>query len=175
MLEFSRRSESKRTVCDLADIVDRAINLASSDYDLKKKYDFKRIKIMRDYAADLPIINCTITEIEQVILNLLRNSAYAMGASATENPTITIRMVKADDRIRLSVEDNGPGVPAEMRNRIFEPFFTTKEPGDGTGLGLSVSYFIVTKSHGGQMVLEDVPSGGARFVIDLPSCCGEEE
>lgn len=174
MLEFSRRSESKRTVCDLADIVDRAINLASSDYDLKKKYDFKRIKIKRDYAVDLPVINCTITEIEQVMLNLLRNSAYAMGAAATENPTITIRMAKVDDRVRLSVEDNGPGVPVEMRNRIFEPFFTTKEPGDGTGLGLSVSYFIVTKSHGGQMVLEDVPSGGARFVIDLPSCCGGE-
>jgi PAS domain S-box-containing protein len=81
MLDFSRSSESKRRVCDLPAIIDKAVTLASSDYDLKKSYDFKRIKITRDYSDDLIAVHCTETEIEQVLLNLLRNSAQALATS----------------------------------------------------------------------------------------------
>lgn len=78
MLDFSRRSESRRTVCDIRAIADSALDLASNDYDLKKSYDFKKIEIARDYDTSLPDIGCTATEIEQVLLNVFRNAAQAM-------------------------------------------------------------------------------------------------
>ncbi|MGE4553809.1 MAG: ATP-binding protein [Desulfovibrionaceae bacterium] len=170
MLDFSRRSESKRTACDVLAIIDRALDLASSDYDLKKSYDFKLIRVVRDYDDDLPAINCTETEIEQVLLNLLRNAAQAMASADPPvlEPCITIRVKGESDRIRVEVEDNGPGMARELQRRIFEPFFTTKPPGVGTGLGLSVSYFIVTKGHGGRMHVVSEPGAGARFVLELP-------
>ncbi len=170
MLDFSRRSESRRTVCDLRTIADSAVELAENDYDLKKSYDFKKIEIVKDYAADLPGIGCTATEIEQVLLNVLRNAAQAMATAAPPPaaPRIAIRIRNLPDRARIEIADNGPGIPEAARRRIFEPFYTTKPPGVGTGLGLSVSYFIVTKGHGGRMTVEAGPEGGAMFVIDLP-------
>jgi PAS domain S-box-containing protein len=176
MLDFSRRSESKRTVCDIAALADRAVDLASSDYDLKKSYDFKKIEIVREYEPDLPGVDCTATEIEQVVLNLLRNAAQAMAAAvpSVAKPRITIRVKNLDQRVRIEVEDNGPGVPEPVRRRIFEPFYTTKQPGEGTGLGLSVSYFIVAKGHGGEMWVNANASGGACFVVDLPKQTHED-
>ena len=70
--------------------------------------------------------------------------------------------------LRIEVEDNGPGMPPEVQRRVFEPFFTTKPPGVGTGLGLSVSYFIVTRSHKGRMRVESAPGEGTRFIVELP-------
>ncbi len=171
MLDFSRRSESKRRICDLAAIADKALALAQNDYDLKKSYDFKRIRVDREYAADIPAVHCTETEIEQVLLNLLRNAAQAMAEARppVEEPRIAIRLSRRPGSLRIEVEDNGPGMPPEVQRRAFEPFFTTKAPGVGTGLGLSVSYFIVTKGHGGAMRLESKPGSGSCFIIDLPA------
>jgi PAS domain S-box-containing protein len=171
MLDFSRRSESRRTVCDIRTIADSALNLASNDYDLKKSYDFKKIEIMRDYPPDLPDVGCTSTEIEQVLLNVLRNAAQAMAQASppVAAPRIAVRIRELADRVRIEIEDNGPGVPEAIRKRIFEPFFTTKQPGIGTGLGLSVSYFIVTKGHGGRMTIKTGRDGGAVFCIELPT------
>jgi len=170
MLDFSRRSESKRKVCNLPEILDKAVALAGSDYDLKKSYDFKRIKIERDYDDDLPTINCTETEIEQVLLNLLRNAAQAMAevVPPLADPRIAIRVSGQGQWLRIEIADNGPGMPPEVQRRIFEPFFTTKPPGVGTGLGLSVSYFIITKGHGGRLTVDSRPGEGTRFTIDLP-------
>jgi len=171
MLDFSRSSESRRKVCDLPSIIDKAVTLAGSDYDLKKSYDFKRIKIERDYGDDLPVVNCTETEIEQVLLNLLRNSAQALAAAEppTPEPRINIRVTSAGDHLHIEIEDNGPGMPPEVQRRVFEPFYTTKPPGVGTGLGLSVSYFIITKGHGGRMSVSSHPGQGTLFSIDLPA------
>jgi len=172
MLDFSRRSESHRVQCSLGDIIDKAIVLAGSDYDLKKSYDFKKIKIIREGEATLPQVRCTETEIEQVVLNLLRNAAQAMcGAKQPidHQPTITIRTTHNESRVRIEIEDNGPGMSAEVRRRVFEPFYTTKAPGVGTGLGLSVSYFIVTKGHGGVLSVDSRPGKGACFIIELPN------
>jgi PAS domain S-box-containing protein len=169
MLDFSRRSESKRAVCQLRAIVDRALALAGSDYDLKKEFDFKRIRIVRECDDELPEINCTETEIEQVVLNLLRNAAQALAAARSSDPVIVVRIMNAGSVVVLEVEDNGPGMTAEIQRRVFEPFFTTKPPGVGTGLGLSVSYFIVTRNHGGRMRVESSPGRGAKFVIELPA------
>ena len=118
----------------------------------------------------LPRLACTETEIEQVFLNILRNAAQAM-AEATppvEDPRIAVRVLRVEDRVRIEIEDNGPGMAPEVSRRIFEPFFTTKPPGQGTGLGLSVSYFIITKSHGGSMDVESTPGKGTCFRIELP-------
>ncbi|MFZ5812466.1 MAG: sensor histidine kinase [Thermodesulfobacteriota bacterium] len=176
MLDFSRRSESRRTVCDLRAIADSAVDLASNDYDLKKSYDFKKIEIAREYDEDLPGIGCTTTEIEQVLLNVLRNAAQAMAEAdpPPDRARIAIRIRNLEDRERIEIADNGPGIPEAVRRRIFEPFFTTKQPGVGTGLGLSVSYFIVTKGHGGRMSVRNSPEGGATFIIDLPKEGGLE-
>lgn len=170
MLEFSRKSESRRASADINVVLDKSVELASTDYDLKKQYDFRHIKIVRDYDPTLPEVNCTRTEIEQVVLNLLKNAAQAMAGKPTGEggPTIVLRTRRVDDAVRIEVADNGPGMAEETRRRVFEPFFTTKEPGQGTGLGLSVSYFIITANHGGAFRVESEPGKGATFIIDLP-------
>ncbi len=168
MLDFSRKSESRRALCDVPRIVEQALALAGSDYDLKKNYDFKTVTIVREFEANLPAIPCTETEIEQVLLNLLRNAAQAMAETGTPNPTIRIAAATTAGGVRIEIEDNGPGIPEDHRKRVFEPFFTTKEPGKGTGLGLSVSYFIITKGHGGRMSVTPGERGGTLFRIDLP-------
>lgn len=170
MLDFSRRSESKRSFCDLSAIIDKAVELAGSDYDLKKSFDFKRIQIVRDIAPNLPGISCTETEIEQVLLNLLRNAAQAMASAVPplEEPRIEVRATADAAFVRIEVIDNGPGMTTEVQRRIFEPFFTTKPPGVGTGLGLSVSYFIITKGHKGRLTVDSSPGQGAHFTLELP-------
>jgi signal transduction histidine kinase len=110
--------------------------------------------------------------IQQVILNLLRNAAEAMQENAVKGkePRISLRVAHEQDTstVRIEVEDNGPGLDEATRRRVFEPFFTTKPTGEGTGLGLSVSYFIITEHHHGQMRVESVPGKGAKFIIKLP-------
>lgn len=170
MLNFSRRSESKMAPANIAEVVEKAIDLASNDYNLKKKYDFRHIEIIRDFEDNLPQISCIITEIQQVILNLLKNAAQAMAEKQYENkkPKITIRIRKETYRIRVEIEDNGPGIPEKIRKRIFEPFFTTKSAGIGTGLGLSVSYFIIHNDHKGTLSVESESGKWTRFIIRLP-------
>jgi len=110
------------------------------------------------------------TEVEQVLLNLLRNAAQALAGMnpPPDEPRIILRAFPHGDWLRLEVEDNGPGMEPEVQRRIFEPFYTTKPPGVGTGLGLSVSYFIITKGHEGRMSVESYPGEGSVFRIDLP-------
>jgi PAS domain S-box-containing protein len=170
MLEFSRKSESRRAPTDVNESLDKSVALAATDYDLKKRYDFRHIAILKDYAPDLPKVPCTRTEIEQVVLNLLKNAAQAFAGRSNDAPppTIALRTRRLGDFVRIEVEDNGPGMTEAVRKRIFEPFFTTKEPGQGTGLGLSVCYFIITTNHGGMIRVESQPGKGSTFLIDLP-------
>jgi PAS domain S-box-containing protein len=170
MLDFSRRGESRRTMCHLRQIVDKALNLAASDYDLKKRCDFRNIRIDIAEDLDVPAVFCSETEMEQVFLNLFRNAAQAMAAAVpAEGPRIAVRIsAPARGQVRVEVEDNGPGIPADVQRRIFEPFFTTSKPGAGTGLGLAVSYFIVTSGHGGHIRVASAPGGGALFTVELP-------
>ncbi|GAB6904185.1 putative Histidine kinase [Desulfosarcina cetonica] len=170
MLSFSRRSESHKTSVELAVLLDKAVELAAHDYDLKKKFDFRHIRIERRYEADLPPVPCVATEIEQVIFNLLRNAAQAMGEAGEHRqaPCITLDLHREKEFAVIEIADNGPGMDEARRNRIFEPFFTTKEVGVGTGLGLSVAYFIVTNNHNGFMTAESSPGKGANFIIRLP-------
>ena len=168
MLQFSRRADTTMELTSLAQTVDQALELAASDYDLKKHYDFRSIDIIKDY-QDIPQVRMVSVEIEQVILNLLKNAAQAMTANLPDRkPRITLRLCCEDRYGVLEVEDNGPGMTEDIRRRVFEPFFTTKEPGAGTGLGLSVSYMIVTQNHKGLMEVQSTPGSGTVFKVRLP-------
>jgi len=105
-------------------------------------------------------------ELNQVWTNLIDNALSAMGG-ADGAGTLTIRTTREDTCLLIEIGDTGPGVPEELRGRIFEPFFTTKPVGQGTGLGLDISYRIVVQRHGGDLRVESVP-GDTRFQVRLP-------
>ena len=167
MLAFSRKSESQYKPHNLADLLDKTIELASSDYDLKKEFDFRKIEIKREYAEDVPDVICEGNEIQQVFLNVLKNGAEAMAESQRASCFLCKIYVK-DNKAVIEITDNGPGIPKEVHNHIFEPFFTTKGVGKGTGLGLSVSYFIINDQHGGSMDVQSLPGEWTKFTIKLP-------
>jgi len=175
LLSFSRRRSSKIAPHDLNTLVERALDLAAADYDLKKKYDFRAIEIARELAPDLPKVLCDGQQIQQVILNLARNAAQAMVRKIEKGdredayqPRLTLRTALTSTWVRLEVNDNGPGISEAARARLFEPFFTTKAVGEGTGLGLWLCWSIVVERHKGRMWEEPSAEGGARFVVELP-------
>ncbi|TIH20261.1 PAS domain S-box protein [Marinifilum sp. JC120] len=169
MLNFTRRNEEGMTQCNLNKLFDDIMNIITCDYDLKKKYDFKHTKIIKDYQENLGEISCMRIEIEQVLLNLVKNAAYATNEiSDIRTPTINLRTRMDGKFIIAEVEDNGPGMDAKTKRRVFEPFFTTKSPGVGTGLGLSVSYFIITQNHKGTFEIDTEIGKGTKFTIKIP-------
>lgn len=170
MLNFSRRDDDSYSTHHPINMLDQIIELAATDFNLKKRYDFKNITIIRQYEKDLPPIPCSESQIQQVILNLLRNGAEAMSEIKAEDyrPRIILRLSREKSMIRIEVEDNGPGMDKDTRKRLFEPFYTTKPVGVGTGLGLSVSYFIIVENHKGTLEVLSEPGEGARFIIRLP-------
>jgi len=170
MLSFARKTDAIVSSHNPCDLMDRILELAATDYDLKRQYDFKTIKIVKEYEDNLPMLPCEGAKIQQVILNILSNGAQAMVAGNQENPcfTLGLSMEKEANMLRMEIRDNGPGMDRAVQKRIFDPFFTTKPPGVGTGLGLSVSYFIITENHGGTMGVSSSPGRGANFIIRLP-------
>lgn len=170
MLNFSRRSNSQFSMIDIHKLLDDTIELAENDYDLKGKYDFKHINIYRNYTDKMPKVPCVVTEIEQVILNLLKNSAHAISEREHDElkPEIKIKTESNNESAIITILDNGIGMKEETKKRIFEPFFTTKSVGTGTGLGLSVSYYIITNNHKGSITVDSKPGVGTEFTIMLP-------
>ncbi len=170
MLSFSRASSSRHEPVLLADIIEKTVTLATHDYDLRNNYDFRKIEILRDYDPDLPPVPCVAVEIEQVILNVLKNAAQAFADVKWhgDKMRIIVRLRREWSMARIEVEDNGPGMDQVTVKRIFEPFFTTKPAGQGTGLGLSVSYFIITRNHHGIMNVESIQGKGTKFIISMP-------
>lgn len=169
MLSFSRKEVSGRIKEDIVRVMDKTIELAKSDYNLKKQYDFKKIKIVKEYDSKIPMVDCEPSKIQQVFFNILKNSAEAMQENdATQPPQFIIRIFHRASYACIEIEDNGPGMTEDVKKRIFEPFFTTKSVGEGTGLGLSVSYFIIADHHKGKMNVLSEPGKGTIFVIQLP-------
>lgn len=174
MLQFSRKSSEKMELNNVEVLLDRTVELVSNDYDLKKNYDFRQIAIVREYEG-VPRVRCAEIQIEQVFLNILKNAAHAMADkqySGGEKPSIHISTRRENGNAVIALADNGPGMDEEVRRKIFEPFFTTKAPGSGTGLGLSVSYFIIS-GHGGTISVSSEKGRGTCFTIRLPIAEGE--
>jgi len=169
LLSFSLKSDSGKAPDDMVKLVDSSIDLAANDYDLKKKYNIRNIKIIKEYDTDLPLISVHSSKIEHVILNLVRNAAQAISELPDQTSgIITVRIFKDDENICIEIKDNGSGITEKVKKRVFEPFFTTKAVGVGIGLGLSVSYFIIAENHNGTIEVESTPGKGSVFLIKLP-------
>jgi signal transduction histidine kinase len=118
-------------------------------------------------APQLPRIDADKNQLNQVVLNLVENARDAIGQRGDGRITVSTRFGDASDRVMLVVEDNGPGIPVDLKDKVFAPYFTTKHSKGGTGLGLAIVHRIVS-DHGGRITVADVPGGGARFAIELP-------
>ncbi|WP_043665740.1 ATP-binding protein [Streptomyces xylophagus] len=132
-----------------------------------------RIKVVKEYDRTLPKIPAYPAELNQVWTNLIDNAVSAMNSTGGEG-TLTVRTALVRDQLMVEFRDTGPGVPQEIRSRIFDPFFTTKPVGEGTGLGLDISWRIVVNKHHGTLQVESVP-GDTRFQVLLPLTATDDE
>ena len=168
MLSFSRKSDSVKKQVSIPDLLDKTLELASNEYDLKKNFDFRKIEIIKEYDEYLPVIKCDYGQIQQVLLNILKNGAQSMFQVEDRESVFTIRLHSDSQWLTIEVEDNGVGMTQDQHKRVFEPFYTTKAVGKGTGLGLSVSYFIISENHGGELECVPRQDQGCLFIIRLP-------
>lgn len=171
MLSFARMELSDFSEFHLDELLDSTVELAGADYNLKKKYDFRLIRIERQYETNLPMVMCSKSKLQQAFFNILQNAAQAMCLEGTWDgnpPALVLKITREADGVAISIKDNGPGMTEKVRKRIFEPFFTTKSAGTGTGLGMSISYFIITENHKGTLSVRSMPGQGAEFIITLP-------
>lgn len=169
MLDFARKSDVKKGEYDIREIIDETLEIAKNNYNIAKRFDFKKIHIEKNYQSSTFKIICNKSQIQQVLLNIFKNGAEAMADSKQDEPAkFDLQLFAEKDYIVLHIIDNGPGIPHEVLAHIFDPFFTTKKPGIGTGLGLSVSYFIITENHNGSIDAERVNPHGTKFTIKLP-------
>jgi len=164
MMQHARGGTSVHENVDVAAFLEENINLAW--HGRRAKDQSFQADVARYFAEDLGEVRIQPMEMGRVILNLLNNAFDAV--SEVTNGSVSVRTLRKKDSVIILVEDNGPGIPEDIREKIFEPFFTTKETGEGTGLGLSLSHDIVTKGHGGTLVVLSGDEGGAVFEITLP-------
>jgi signal transduction histidine kinase len=170
MLQHSRTSQGEKEQTNINALADEYIRLAYHGLRAKDKSFNADFKL--NFDENLPGINVIPQDIGRVLLNLINNAFYAVDKKAKEGidgykPEVIVSTKKLDDKIEISVKDNGDGIPEQVRDKIFQPFFTTKPTGSGTGLGLSLSYDIV-KAHGGEIQVESKDGFGSEFIIFLP-------
>src|SRR5213596_2064306 len=161
LLTFARQHEAEKGPTSIHQVLNDTLELRM--YELR----VRDITVHRDYDTSIPETMADAHQLQQVLLNILTNAEHAMEQVRRPTHLLTVRTRALGDTIRIEVEDTGPGIPAHLLERIFNPFFTTKPTGRGTGLGLSISLGIV-REHEGRIWAENVPGGGARFVIVLP-------
>ncbi len=154
--QYSQMDRAPFQVVDVHDLLDSTLVMLG-----RKIGD--GIRVVKEYDRTVPRIAVFAAELNQVWTNLIDNALAAMAGTGT----LTVRTGQEDEHLVVSIEDTGPGVPAEIRDRIFDPFFTTKPVGEGTGLGLDISWRIVVNKHHGDLRLESTP-GDTRFIVRLP-------
>jgi signal transduction histidine kinase len=161
LMDFSHK-EVRKQPTKLNDVIRRTVEFITP----QNKYE--RVEFSLDLSEDVPVINLDPGQVQQVFMNLFSNAADALRGANSPMPRIVIRtrLKQAAGLVELTVEDNGPGLPAEAMRRLFEPSFTTKA--EGHGIGLPASYRII-QNHGGKISAQNVPGSGARFTIVLPS------
>lgn len=155
---FTEKRAPVRSTEDLARAVDEAVRLGQIN--AQERGIGLRVRVERD----LPLVLIDRIQIQQVLINLIKNAAEAMEGCAHKELTVSLAVSTAD-RVRVAIADTGPGIPVEARNKLFEPFVTTKNT--GMGMGLNICRGIV-EAHGGRLWLEDNPDGGATFAFDVP-------
>jgi len=171
MLQHSRSGDGKKEPTDLNALADEYFRLAY--HGLRAKDKAFNANMETDFEKELPLVNVVPQDIGRVLLNLFTNAFHAISdRKKTEPgsyvPTVWVKIRKSANEVKITVEDNGGGIPRNIREKIFQPFFTTKPTGEGTGLGLSMSYDIVTKGHGGGVTVESADGEGATFTVTLP-------
>ncbi|GAB4342963.1 MAG: hypothetical protein OHK0047_35310 [Leptolyngbyaceae cyanobacterium] len=168
---FSRMDEAELKQVDIHDGINSTLIIL--EHRLKAKDDHPAIQVIKNYSP-LPLVECFAGELNQVFMNILTNAIDALNevrftAPSNFMPTITLTTQQTEsNQITIQIADNGPGIPESVKTRLFDPFFTTKPVGKGTGIGLSISYQIITERHGGSLRCNSAPGQGAEFVISIP-------
>jgi signal transduction histidine kinase len=171
MLQHSRSSSGQKESTDINALCDEYLRLAYHGLRAKDKSFNAKFETHLDETVGK--LNVIPQDIGRVVLNLINNAFYAVSERKKLNepgyePTVSVSTFKDGNTIRIKVSDNGTGIPQKVLDKIFQPFFTTKPTGQGTGLGLSLSYDIVTKGHGGELKVETREGEGTEFIILLP-------
>ena len=171
---FSRMDEAEIKAVDIHQGIDSTLMILQ--HRLKEKSDRVGIELVKHY-GNLPQVECYAGQLNQVFMNVLSNAIDALEESLADNqgqittPTITIHTEQIDaNQIEIRIADNGLSIPESVQRRLLIPFFTTKPVGKGTGMGLSISYQIITEKHGGSLSCISEPGKGAEFQIRIPIC-----
>lgn len=172
---FSRVDETDFKYVDIHEGIDSTLLILQ--HRLKSQAQGPAIEVVRNY-SQLPLVQCYPGPLNQVLMNVLANAIDALeecnGKRTCQDieacpAKITVSTSQLGDAwIQIVISDNGPGIPDHIKQRIFEPFFTTKEVGKGTGMGMSISYQIITEKHGGRLQCESSPNKGTTFIIQIP-------
>nr|WP_277881717.1 ATP-binding protein [Phormidium sp. FACHB-592] len=172
---FSRLDEAEFKAVDIHEGIENTLVILRHRF--KVRAERPEIQVVKDYGP-LPLVECYAGQLNQVFMNILSNAIDAFEeanqgqsfeALVAEPNTLWIHTaVVGQDRVQITIADNGSGITAIAQAHLFNPFFTTKAIGKGTGLGLSISYQIVTEKHGGQLSCHSTPGQGAKFVIEIP-------
>ncbi|MEP6597411.1 MAG: ATP-binding protein, partial [Ginsengibacter sp.] len=171
MLQHSRTSAGQKEPTDINALADEYLRLTY--HGLRAKDKSFNATIQTDFDKSIGKINIIPQDIGRVLLNLFTNAFYAVAEKKRQEqegyqPTVSVSTKKENDKVIIKVKDNGTGIPQKVLDKIFQPFFTTKPTGQGTGLGLSLSYDIL-KAHGGEIKLVSKEGEGAEFIIWLPA------
>ncbi len=158
LMQFSRQEKGEYEQISVNEVVNKSMAIVDHQLSLKN------VRLESELADDIPQITGNANQLQQVLMNLMINAQHAIG---DDGGTVTLATFVKDESLILTVSDTGPGMTPEVAAQIFQPFFTTKPAGQGTGLGLSVTYGII-KDHGGEISVERAATGGAKFVIELP-------
>lgn len=169
MKEFSHPGDESLRPVDINHTIESIVTVARNEWKYIADIEF-------DFDTAIPPVPCNVSGMNQVFLNMIVNAAQAIASHAKdgEKGKITVQTRKDAKRVRIVIEDNGPGIPEAVRNKVFDPFFTTKEVGSGTGQGLAIAYRIFAERHQGTISVTPGSDGcGARFTIELPICRDE--
>jgi PAS domain S-box-containing protein len=167
---FSRMDEAERKAVNIHEGIDSTLMILQNR--LRARSDRDTIQVVKDY-QELPLVECYAGQLNQVFMNILSNAIDALDEAVGKKPNfyplLRIQTRRLDsNRVQISIADNALGVPDRVKQRLFDPFFTTKPIGKGTGMGLSISYQIITEKHRGSLVCYSEPGQGAEFVIEIP-------
>jgi signal transduction histidine kinase len=171
MLLHSRASTGRKELTDINALAEEYLRLAY--YGLRAKDKNFNANLITEFDSNIGKVEVVPQDLGRVLLNLYNNAFYATQQKKSllngeYQPEVKVTTHRHDGRIEIKVRDNGGGIPEKVRDKIFQPFFTTKPTGQGTGLGLSLSYDIITKAHGGQLKVESNPGEFSELRIILP-------